>query len=99
MGHFNSQYIANCDAHTSDDDHYDRIDYGRTNSLESARDYARSGGELGEMKNRYAPAPEAKSPAARARDLIDQMDAAKLTGNRQRFDEARIALMALVSDL
>lgn len=63
---------------------------------EAARQYARDGRELGELKNRYAPT---LSPAQQAQALIDTMDAAKLTGNKAAFLAAQSELRALVEVL
>jgi hypothetical protein len=99
MGYYNEQTIRDADAHTSDDDWYDRIDYGRTNSLESARQNARAGSELGDLRRRWNGAARAgyvKSAGELALDLIDTIRAARLTGNVQNEREARAQLEALI---
>lgn len=71
-------------------------------NITSAQTYARENDGLGNLRTRYADAQRAtlvKSPAERAQDLIDTMQAAKLTGNRENFYAARAELKTLLDHL
>lgn len=68
-------------------------------NLTSAQTFAREDDNLGNLRSRYNDAQRAtlvKSPAERARDLIDTMQAAKLTGNRAGFYAAQAELKTLI---
>lgn len=87
MGYYNEQIIANCDARTSDDDIYDRIDYGRTNNLNSARENVKN--ELN-LKARWSDTHVAQRYAdfCAAKEALQQQWKARLLANDEEGAEA-----------
>jgi hypothetical protein len=78
MGYYNDLTIRDADAHTTDDDHYDRVDYGRTTARESSGALTEyQAGQLlhihftGELK--YRTDAGTRVPSAQWRKMVDTL--------------------------